>query len=83
MSGSDVLKKTTFGAKSEANKVVLTIGNANIKMDYNDAFQLSQWMRLAARQAKTFAGDMSKTWNVAGNLTDAEQNIKDEQKRRF
>jgi len=83
MSGSDVLKKTNFGAKSEGDKVVLTIGNAEIKMGYNNAFQLSQWIRLAARQAKTFAGDMSKTWNVAGNLTDAEQDIKDGQKRRI
>ena len=69
----DLLKRERIAVSTENDLVVLQIGNAVMKMPYETAFTLSQWMRVRAKEAKRFAGDNSRHWSVVGVLTDAEQ----------
>ena len=51
--------------------VVLEIGNSRMKMGYEDAITLSQWLRVRGKQAKQFAGDMSRHWHAVAVLNGA------------
>lgn len=53
---------------SDGELVVITIGNSELKMHYEDALKISQWIRLRAKDAKRRAGDMSRTWSVIASL---------------
>jgi len=48
--------------------VKLSIGNADIRMHYETALQLSQWLRVRAKESKRWAGDTSRHWSVVGVL---------------
>ncbi len=65
------LTKQRVEAKAEGEMVVLSIGNSEIKFHYTDALQLSQWIRVAGKQAKANAGDISRHWSVVAQLDDA------------
>jgi len=56
----------------EGPLVVLCIGNAELKMPYETALQLSTWMRVRGKEAKHNAGDESRHWTVIGNLAQVE-----------
>jgi len=50
----------------EGDLVKLSIGNTDIRMPYETALQLSQWLRVRAKQAKRTAGDVSRHWSAIG-----------------
>lgn len=70
---TDVLKPHRIGVGIEGTLVVLTIGNADIKMDYDTALKLSTWLRVRGKEAKRIAGDTSRHWTVIGKLDDLEK----------
>lgn len=64
--------KQRIAVRQEADMVVLTLGNADVTFDYETALQLSQWLRYRGKEAKRFAGDISRHWSVIATLGDAE-----------
>ena len=68
-----LLQKQRIAVEHREDRVALIIGNTEMEMDYETALQLSQWLRVRGKQAKNFAGDISRHWSVIGVLTDAEQ----------
>jgi len=65
---SPLLSKQRIAVRSEGDLVVLNVGNAELKMPYETALQLSQWLRVRAKEAKRRAGDVSRHWSVIGLL---------------
>jgi hypothetical protein len=65
---TDLLQKQRIEVKAEGTLVVLKIGNAEMRMPYDTAIQLSTWLRVRGKEAKRQAGDMSRHWSVIGNL---------------
>ena len=53
---------------TEGELVTITVGNSTLKMGYEDALKLSQWIRTRAKQAKRFAGDQSRHWSALAVL---------------
>lgn len=68
---NDILKKERIAVAAERDLVVITLGNVEIKLGYEDSLLLSQWIRVRAKQAKDFAGDKSRHWSVIGTMHDA------------
>ena len=66
-----LLRRERIAVAAEGDLVVLNLGNVEIKMPYETALQLSQWLRVRAKQAKRTAGDTSRHWSAVGVLTDA------------
>jgi hypothetical protein len=54
--------------RAEGEQVVLRIGSGEIKMHYEAALQISQWLRVRAKQAKRTAGDVSRHWSIVAVL---------------
>jgi len=69
----DLLKKERIAVSIEGELVVIQLGNVTLKVPYETALQLSQWIRFRAKEAKKRAGDVSRHWSVIGNLTDANE----------
>ncbi len=72
-------QKSTLSAWSvafEGTLVVLHLDDLTAKFHYSDALQIQTNLRAAARQAKAWAGDKSRTMRASGYLTDAVQNDK-------
>jgi hypothetical protein len=65
---TDLLQKQRIAVSAEGTLVVLRIGNAEMKMPYETAIQLSTWLRVRGKEAKRIAGDRSRHWSVIGNL---------------
>ena len=65
---SPLLSRQHISVSVEGEMVALTIGNATIKMPYETAIQLSQWLRVRGKEAKRFAGDMSRHWSAVAIL---------------
>lgn len=63
-----LLQKQRMEVGTEGELVTLTIGNTTIKMPYEAALQLSQWLRVRGKEAKRRAGDTSRHWSVVANL---------------
>lgn len=59
-----------IAVRAEGERVVLTIGNADITFDYETALKLSQWLRVRGKQAKRTAGDLSRHWSAIAILED-------------
>jgi hypothetical protein len=68
-----LMKPTQFAVRAEGELVVLRIGDSEIKMGYEAAIQLSQWLRVRGKQAKKQAGDMSRHWSAIGILDGLEK----------
>ena len=64
----DLLKPQRIAVHTEGPLVVLTVGNTELKMEYETAIQLSTWMRVRGKEAKRFAGDDRRHWTCIGNL---------------
>jgi len=67
----DVMALQRITIDSEGDCVVMHFGNVTIKVPYETAFTLSQWIRVRAKEAKTRAGDTSRHWSLLGMLHDA------------
>jgi hypothetical protein len=65
---SPLLSRQRISVGIEGELVCLTVGNATIKMPYETAIQLSQWLRVRGKEAKRKAGDMSRHWSAIGIL---------------
>lgn len=69
-----LLKPDTVSVRADGELVAVNIGNIELKIGYEDALKLAQWIRHQAKQAKRNAGDMSRHWSVVGNLSAIENN---------
>jgi hypothetical protein len=67
----DLLKNTRIVVSSEHDLVVIKVGNIRWKLPYEQALQLSQFIRFRAKEAKRKAGDISRHWSAIGQLHDA------------
>ena len=67
---SPLLSQQRIAVSVEGDLVVLTIGNYDMKMPYETAIQLSQWLRVRGKEAKRRAGDMSRHWSAIAVLED-------------
>lgn len=66
-----VLAPEKVAVTDEGELVALTIGNVTLRIHYADALEISQWIRMAAKRAKATAGDATRNWALAANLSDA------------
>lgn len=57
---------------SEGELVVIQIGNSTLKMHYEDALKISQFIRVRAKEAKRRAGDVSRHWSAVGIMEGTE-----------
>jgi len=69
-----VATKTPIRVSSIYEEVEVQIGSQSIRMSYENALQLSAWLRLHAKAAKRFAGDSSRRWNCIADIA----NIQDQ-----
>jgi len=67
---TDLLKRQRIAVTSEGELVVLSLGNVTVKVPYETALLLSQWLRMRAKEAKRTAGDTSRHWSIVGTLSD-------------
>lgn len=70
---TSLLQKQRIEVATEGELVVLRVGNAELKMEYETAIQLSTWLRVRGKEAKRLAGDQSRHWTVIGRLSDVLQ----------
>jgi len=61
-----LLRDIPTSVTTENDLVVMKMGNVEVKMPYDHALKLSQWLRVRGKQAKRFAGDTSRHWSVVG-----------------
>ena len=66
-----LLTQQNVSVEIEGELVVIKVGNSDLKMHYSDALQVSQWIRVRAKEAKHLAGDKSRHWSVVGTLHNA------------
>lgn len=67
----NLLKRERIAVESEGDIVKMTLGNVEVKLPYETALLLSQWLRIRAKEAKRRAGDRSRHWSAIGTLHDA------------
>lgn len=67
----NLLQRQRIAVASEGDLVVMTLGNVEVKLPYETALLLSQWLRVRAKEAKRRAGDNSRHWSAIGTLHDA------------
>src|SRR5262245_15769161 len=63
-----LLEPKRIAVDIEGELVVVTIGNSHLRMHYEDALKISQWLRVRAKEAKRLCGDFSKNWSALGTL---------------
>ncbi len=78
-----IAQKRKYGVKTVGTGVELDISGAQIVFDYETALRLSQMLRMAGKEAKRNAGDVSRHWNTIAMLGDAETHDKAHQLREF
>lgn len=69
-----MFKRMHWSAKQENDMVVLTLGNADIEMSYHLAFEIALALRMEAKQAKMWAGDVSQHWTIGAVLRSVADN---------
>jgi hypothetical protein len=60
----------------DGEMVYLILADHQIGMHFETALKIAEWLRLAGRKAKRWAGDTGRIMTATGNLTDAENNYK-------
>lgn len=63
LSRPTVLKPHKVSVVCDGEYVLLTIHNTTMRLRYEDAITLSQWLRVKGKEAKRFAGDVSRHWH--------------------
>jgi hypothetical protein len=66
--------KTPVMVSDIGAEVELQIGSQSMRLSYENALQLSAWLRLHAKNAKRFAGDTSRRWHAIADIS----NIQDQ-----
>ncbi len=64
----DLMTKQQLAVTVDGENVAIQIGSSTLKIHYEDALQLSQWIRLRAKQAKNACGDRSRHWSAIAYL---------------
>lgn len=59
-----LLKPSKVSVTAEGELVVLEINGTRMKMGYENALTLSQWLRVRGKEAKRTAGDQSRHWHA-------------------
>ena len=77
-----LLVQHRLDAGPEGDKVVLYIGNAQVKMHYTVAAKFTTVMHMAVNEAKRNAQDFSTSFDVLARLTDANVDEANEQAAR-
>lgn len=67
-----LLKPELISVQAEGVLVAIQIGNSTLRLHYEDALKISQWIRIRAKQAKRFAGDTSRHWSTIAVLDNLE-----------
>lgn len=65
---SSLLRATSIEVRQHGELVEIQVGSQVMRMGYEDALKLSQWIRLRAKQAKQFAGDTKRDWSVVAAI---------------
>lgn len=65
---TSLLSKQRMAVEIEGDLVKLSIGNSDIRMPYETALQLSQWLRVRGKEAKRKSGDVSRHWSAIGMI---------------
>jgi len=65
---SKVLKPQKVAVDIDGPLIRLTIGDLEVRMEYETALKVSQWLRVRGKQAKRLAGDASRHWSSVGVL---------------
>ena len=68
----NLLQRERIAVRSDGDLVVVSIGNSDLRVHYETALLLSQWIRVRAKEAKKLAGDASRHWSVVGTMHDAQ-----------
>ena len=68
-----LMKRDRISVAAEGADVVVKFGTTEVVLPYETALDLSNWMRVRAKEAKAFTGDDSRKFNVIGVLRDGEQ----------
>lgn len=69
----NLMKREVIAVAAEGDLVSIKLGNVEVKLGYEDALVLSQWIRVRAKEAKLTAGDTRRHWSVVGQLHDAQR----------
>ena len=64
-------KRQDLQVFSEGELVAVQIGNSTLRLHYEDALKVSQWIRMRAKEAKRRCGDVSRHWSALATLEDA------------
>ena len=67
----DLLKREQISVRQDGGTVILTAGTAEATIPYEAALQISQWIRVRAKESQTRAGDLSRHWSKIAALHDA------------
>lgn len=65
-----LLAKTPYGVTTEGTDVVMTVGTAQCRMDYQTALKLATFLYHSGSMAKRNAGDFSRNMIGLATLTD-------------
>lgn len=68
----NLLKRERIEVTSEGDLVRMQLGNVEVKLPFETALLLSQWLRVRAKEAKRRAGAGGLRWSVIGTLHDAQ-----------
>lgn len=74
-----ILQRYGWDVQQEGDRVLLKIGNAQIRMGYLVALRLGFRLMFRGRQAKRWAGDLSTGFDHNAELTDMESDIRKDQ----
>jgi hypothetical protein len=83
MSTSPLMSQHRIAITDRGGDVVLAVGNSELVMPYETALQVSQWLRIHAKQAKRRAGDVSRHWSAIGIMEDAGETERRLQRQRM
>jgi hypothetical protein len=67
----DLLKKEQIAVRQNCATVVMTAGTTMAELPYEAALQISQWIRVRAKESQMRAGDVSRHWSAISALHDA------------
>jgi hypothetical protein len=65
-----------WAVKGKGPLVIVELNELTAKLHYADALIIQSWIRVAATEAKRWAGDRSKGLYAVAHLTDAENNYR-------
>lgn len=68
-----IIHKVPSSVRAEGDQICVTLGNSEIRMGYEDGIKLSNWIRIASKEAKRNAGDTSRHWSVIAQADDAQR----------